>query len=206
MLLFWIMACDPAAQQTEFTGVITMLEEVNLDAPTDDNDPTPERANTDSAEAEDYDIGYLRGWIKAPIEDVFVVITIPDVGVDRRQMESWSSTELQDDEVDAAYVTNNAPIAAPSEDFDLTWRHEFSGDDEAPTGSRAAWAKTAGTIFVPLLEGSAELIVEGDVVDFRAVYHLGTIDSSPEDAVRYLKDFYASILAVVHGGDLPTYD
>lgn len=204
--MFWMLACDPAGEQTEFTGVITMLETVNLDAPVDQNDPTPERANTDSAEGEDYDTGYLRGWVKASIEDLFVIITTPEVGVDRRQMESWSSTELADDEVDAAYVTNNAPLAAPSEDFDLTWRHELSGEDDTPDGSRAAWTKTAGTIFVPLLEGSVELIVEGDAVDFQAVYHLGTIDSTPEDAVRYLEDFYASVLALAHGDELPTYD
>ena len=202
MTLMLMVACDPSESDTAVAGVISMLEDVKLDAPGEGE----ERANTGSAEGDEYDTGYLRGWIKATVEEVFAALSSPDVGVDRREMDSWTATELDAPDVDAAYLVNNVPSAAPSEDFDLEWRHEYTEVDGAVVGSRSAWEKTAGTIFVPLLEGSAEAVVSGDAVDLRVVYHLGTIDSTPEDAVRYLEDFYASVVAAAHGDDLPLYE
>ncbi len=201
------LACTGGEELSPEDIALEPLEEVTLDPPTDDDDPTPERAVTESGADEDWDWAHLRGWVKADGADVFAALTDPDVGVDRREMAEWSSAEVEDDEVDVAYVVNNVVTDPVTVDFDVTWRHAWAEDEDNGTGgSVTVWAKTGGTEFIPLLEGSAVTVDEGSAVDVVLVYHLDTFDSSPEDAVRYLEDFYASIVAVAHGDPLPTYE
>lgn len=203
-MLSLFLACtgNPAAGNAELA--LEPLEEITLDAPVDDDDPTPERAVTQSGTADEWDWAHLRGWVKADREAVFGALSDPDVGVDRREMASWTSEAVDDEEVDVAYRVNNVVTDPITVDFDVTWRH-LRFDAESP-GSVSVWAKTAGTEFIPLLEGSAWAVEAEGAVDLALVYHLDTFDSTPDDVERYLQDLYASIVAAAHGDPLPTYD
>ena len=181
------------------------LESVSLDPPVDDDDPTPERAVTESGSDEGWDWGHLRGWVKADAAYVFGALSDHDVVVDRREMASWTSEVVEDDEVDVAYRVNNVVTDPVTVDFDVTWRHLRVVDGDAD-GSVSVWAKTEGTEFIPLLEGSAVAATDQGAVDLSLVYHLDTFDSTPDDVERYLLDLYASIVAASHGEPLPTYE
>lgn len=204
MLIVLLSACEPAVED-EGPQLVDLLEEVPLDAPVDGDDPTPERANTSATDGEEYDTAYLRGWVKASIKDVFSALTDPDVGVDRREVAAWTLTEQEPGELDSLYLVNSVVADFPV-DYDVQWQHIYTGEDSAPEGSRTAWEKVAGTEFVSHLAGSVLATATDEAVDLQVVYQLGTIDSTSEDAVRYLEDFYASVVAASHGESLPTYE
>ncbi len=205
MALFLSVACSSEEPiDSAAAAALTPFDAHDLDSPADDDDPYPERSAMISGSDEDYDWAVLRGWIKVGAADAWPVLTDPDVGVNRRDVASWTVARVDDSDVDSAYVVTEVVEEPITVDFDLTWRHDQAEDPA--DGSVSVWSKTGGTEFITDISGSIVATGHDDVVDFLVVFHLATIDSGPEEAEEFVTDFYASVLAAAHGEPLPTYE
>ena len=199
-----LLACSAETPIDSGDGTaLTPFDAHEIEAPSDADDPYPERSALVSGSSDDYDWAVLRGWVKVAAVDVWPVLTEPDVGVNRRDVASWTVSEVSDADADVSYVVTEVVEDPITVDFDLTWRHDQAEDPAG--GSVSVWSKTAGTEFITDISGSIVATGHGDVVDFLVVFHLATIDSGPEEAEAFVTDFYASVLAVAHGEALPTY-
>lgn len=206
MILLTLWACTtPTESDSAEEAGLTPLDPHDIAAPSDDDDPYPERAEVLAGSEEgEYDWAVLRGWVKADFDTVWGAITDPDVGVNRRDVASWTVTDTSDDDAEVAYVVNEVVTEPITVDFDLTWWHAHAADPSA--GSVTVWEKTGGTEFIMLIAGSVVATAHDGVVDFLVVHHLSTVDSGPDKAQLYVEDFYASVLAASHGEALPTYE
>ena len=205
MALFLLVACSTEeSADSAAVATLTPFDAHDLDAPRDDDDPYPERSAILSGSEDEYDWAVLRGWVKVGAPDIWPVLTDPDVGVNRRDVASWTVAELDDGDVDAAYVVTEVVEDPITVDFDLTWRHDQA--DDPANGSVSVWSKTGGTEFISDISGSIVATGHDDVVDFLVVFHLATVDSGPAEAEEFVTDFYASVLAEAHGEPLPTYE
>ncbi len=203
LLLVWACATEPTTDSGDDQGLLP-LDAHDIEASSDADDPYPERATLVSGTEAEYDWSVLRGWVKADSAAVWDAIVQPDVGVNRRDVASWTVTPFEDSSVDDAYVVNEVVDEPITVDFDLTWRHAQAEDPSA--GSISVWEKTAGTQFIPLMAGSVVAAGHDGVVDFLVVFHLKTVDSGTEKTEQFVTDFYASVLAASHGEALPTYE
>ncbi|MSQ01009.1 MAG: hypothetical protein EXR71_03825 [Myxococcales bacterium] len=192
----WTDAAEPEA--------LAPLDAHDLESPSDAGDPYPERSAMVSGREDEYDWSVLRGWVKADAAAVWEAVIEPDVGVNRRDVASWTVVPLEDGVVDSSYLVNEVVVEPITVDFDLTWRHAHADDPAA--GSVSVWEKTAGTEFISLMAGSVLSTGHDGVVDFLVVFHLKTVDSGTERTEQFVTDFYASVLAAAHGEALPTYE
>ena len=202
MVLLFACSAETPIDSGDGTA-LTPFDAHEIEAPSDADDPYPERSALVSGSSDDYDWAVLRGWVKVAAVDVWPVLTEPDVGVNRRDVASWTVSEVSDADADVSYVVTEVVEDPITVDFDLTWRHDQAEDPAG--GSVSVWSKTAGTEFITDISGSIVATGHDDVVDFLVVFHLATIDSGPEEAEAFVTDFYASVLAVAHGEALPTY-
>lgn len=204
MALLLLVACSAETPiDSGDAPTLTPFDAHDLDAPADADDPYPERYALVSGSSDAYDWAVLRGWVNVEAVDVWPVLTNPDVGVNRRDVASWTVREVSEADADVSYVVNEVVEDPITVDFDLTWRHDQAEDPA--DGSVSVWSKTAGTAFITDISGSIVATGHDGVVDFLVVFHLATVDSGPEEAEAFVTDFYASVLAVAHGEALPTY-
>jgi len=206
MLTLVLFACS-TADSTDSAAVgqeLTPFDDKGIQAPADDADPTPERYEMLSGTDTDYSWAALRGWVKVDAPTVWDVLQDPDVGVNRRDVTQWTVAPIEEEGVDSAYVVSEQVDDPITVTFDLTWFQDQADDPE--DGSIAIWQKTDGTEFISTLAGSVVATGHDDVVDFLVVFHLATVDSGPEKCEEFVIDFYNSVVAVAHGGALPTYE
>lgn len=203
MLLALLLACTPtdSAAESDDGPVLSFLDDHGIEAPTSDDDPTPETPNVLSGNAEGYDWAVVRGWVKVDVETMRKTVTNPDVAVNRRKVTEWTVEGLEDADVDESYVVTEVVTDPITVDYDLTWRHLYDDGE----GAIAVWEKTAGTEFVTLVRGALTTFEVDGVIDFTAVFELATIDSDEADTDLFVRDFYASVLAAAHGEPLPDW-
>ena len=76
---------------------------------------------------------HARGYVRAPLVDVWEALRDPDVGADRRTFSEWSSTEGVEPDYDYSYVIHSVIENVITVEYDVTWRHGVvEGRLEAP--------------------------------------------------------------------------
>lgn len=195
-------------ETTVFPDGLEPLEEVTVAAPEGlPDDPYPEQLNLVTGETARYDLVLARGYVQAPLADVFVAMTTPEVCVDRRAVDMFTITLDVEEGYDHSFRVRNVVEDIVTVEFDTTWRHSLiEGDQESPELVAGAWQKTWGTVFISLLRGSiVARPVDDATTEVEMVMHLDGDQGGVDPAVSFVTDYHSSIVAAVHGEPLPTY-
>lgn len=155
---------------------------------------------------EDLDWVHARGYLHAPLADVYAALRTPDVDVDRREVDSWTVTWDVED-YPTSYVIHNRVDDVITVEFDVTWRHAaVEGTESEPEKTAARWQKTEGSPVITVLEGSAVAWEVADgVTALELQENLESIQSDTHTIASYLTDLFGSVRATVHGEPLPEY-
>ena len=140
----------------------------------------------------------------------------PEAVADRRKVDSWtvvSDAEELDECADLpAGIKHCFRIDNLVEDlitvkFHVTWRFgDVQGEDGKAAGHLGRWQKTWGSEVIELLEGSVELTaVTDDVTEVAIIEHLNAFAGSRDNALSYVKDYYANVLALSHNEPVPEF-
>lgn len=166
----------------------------------------PEDVDIQLGNGDAWDWANARGYVRAPLSDVWAAVKNPDVGVDRRAVTDWTVTFDVEPEYDVSYDVHERVVDIVTVEYDLTWREGLvpSGRDDLVV---ARWQKTDGTSLISVLEGSVVLTpVEDGVTGVEIVEHLGTPQDDRDRLEAFFLDLFASIAAASHGDPLPTYE
>jgi hypothetical protein len=160
-------------------------------------------------EVGDPDQGCVVGWVQAPLAVTWAAIQRADAVVDRRAVDAWTVEEDVEPEYDVSVLIHNVVNDIVTVEFDVTWRQgRVDGTDDEPVVVAARWQKTEGTSFISLLEGSlvATQVDGEDVTSIEMFERIEGAASDTQEIDAYLHDLHASIVALVHDGELPAYD
>ncbi|HJL17298.1 MAG TPA: hypothetical protein RMH99_16645 [Sandaracinaceae bacterium LLY-WYZ-13_1] len=208
-MLFALSGCF-GTEVTEFPDGLEPLEENDLEPPMGTADePYPEEFVLEAMPGGRYDTILGRGYIQAPLAQVWDAYRTPAVGADRRTSPEWSSTPLDDPEYDESYLVHHITYDIVTVEWDVTWRHGVvEGTAEMPEVVAIRWQKTDGSTLINTIEGSLVLrpVGDGSVTEVELAYHAKATGAGTDTFVQYMQDVYDDAVAVTHGEDLPTYE
>ncbi|MEZ4339220.1 MAG: hypothetical protein R3B82_21580 [Sandaracinaceae bacterium] len=198
--------------ETPFPPGLEPLEECTAPAPDPvDGDPHPETLVMVRAFAPygpRTPAVHARGFVQAPVADVWAALRDPDVGADRRTFAEWSTTWDVEPEYDYSYVIHSVIENVITVEYDVTWRHGVvEGTLTAPTFVSARYQKTAGSSAIDDLQGSILLReVAPGITEVSIVEYLRAIASGHENIESFLNDMFRELVIASHGGELPPID
>ncbi len=198
--------------ETPFPPGLEPLEECTAPAPAPvDGDPYPETLTMVRAFAPygpRTHAVHARGFVRAPVFDVWAALRNPDIGADRRVFSEWSTTWDVEPEYDFSYVIHSVIVNVITVEYDVTWRHGVViGTLEAPTLVSARYQKTSGSSAIDDLQGSILLTeVEPGVTEVAIVEYLRAVGSGHENIESFLHDMFSGLVIVSHGDPLPPVD
>lgn len=148
---------------------------------------------------------HARGYVRAPIVDVWEALRNPDVGADRRTFSSWTTDYDVEPGYDYSYVIHSVIENVIVVRYDVTWRHGVAeGTLDAPTLVAARFQKTAGSTVIGDLEGSIVLTeIEPGVTEIAIIEYLRALASDHANIEAFLRDMFAELVILSHGGELP---
>jgi hypothetical protein len=207
-MLWWtVIACHAGRDAEARALALAPLEPNQADWPTG-AEPYPEELSIVSGGDSDLWWADARGYVQAPIGDVWAAALDPEVGVDRREVDEWSYEDQPDDGLDAVYLVHITVHDVITVNYDLLWKHEVQeGTADDPTKVVAVWSKVDGTSFIDILQGSLVLrAVDGqDVTQVELEEELKAALRDDATLVAYLQDFFDSLVAASHGRPLPEW-
>lgn len=204
-------------QTDAFPADLAPLEMNAAEAPQPkDGDMYPEKISLFDVAGPDFHIVHGRGYVKAPMADVYDALRTPEAAADRRKVDTW---EVVTDPVEAeecadlpAGIKHCFRIDNVVEDlitvkFHVTWRFgDVKDEDGEVVGHLGRWQKTWGSEVIELLEGSVEIkAVEEGVTEVALIEHLDAFAGSRDNAISFVKDYYANILALSHNEPVPSF-
>jgi hypothetical protein len=212
-------ACAPPETYPE--GLDPLDAEHQAEAPgPSGSESHPETLNLVTGRVEDgettYDWAHATGYVHAGMLPTWDALAEPDVGVDRRAVDSWSveagtAPEFAVSHTVTNYVTDD--VFDVSVYFPIAWRQDIArGTDELPTAIAGRWDKTEsddalGNAAVLLLSGFFVLVyTEPEISEIQLQFHIESADIERNDADRVMQDFYDSVVACVHDAGLPSYE
>ena len=194
-MIVWLLACG--SKETVFPAGLEPLAPNAAVFPAQDTEEVDLVVGSEDA----FDWANARGFVHAPLADVWTALKQPDTTVDRRAVDEWTVDFDVEPDYDVSYVVHNRVVDLVTVEYDLTWRQGES--DEAVS---ARWQKTAGASIIDLLEGSIVLTaVEDDVTSVEIVEHLKTPGDETGRLTSFFTDLWASLVAASHGEPLPVY-
>jgi hypothetical protein len=203
MVLWSLVACRH--EEETFPAQLSPLEANRAEWP----DPSTEEVAVASGGDSELWWAHTRGYVHAPLEEVWEGLADPDVVVDRREVDVWEVTRDPLPEFERSWLVHHVVQDVITIDYDLTWAWEVqAGTPASPTKVVARWEKTAGTPFIDVLEGTLvlePLPEDPDVTGISAVEHLKAALRDDATIVQYLEDLHRSIVAASHGEPLPTW-
>jgi hypothetical protein len=174
-------------------------------------DPHPEALSMVSGES-GYAWAHAKGYVKAPIADVYAAMRVPAVCVDRGRTDSWSLDPKYADP-DYAYsflihasATNCFGICVTT-DWDNTWRlgpYPWKSTENPPAAVAARWKMTFGTTYIDLMEGSIiARVVDAGTTSIEIEEHLDATQQGPSTVEQTEREYFSRLLLQVHGQPLP---
>jgi len=195
---------------SEFPDGLEPLDENLLMPPTGTAEaPYPEEFIVEGNEGGRYDLVLGRGYIDAPLADVWAAYREPAVGADRRTSPEWTSTAAEDPAYEESYVVHHIAHDIVTVEWDVTWRHGLvEGIAEAPELVAIRWQKTDGSTLIRVIDGSLILrpVGDGTATEVELAYHANATGAGLDTYVRYMRDVYDDAVATVHGDELPTHE
>ncbi len=210
LLLPLLVGCNRDVK-TPFPAGLEPLEANRASFP--DGEGYPEALSCREGEDEEEDIGtytwvHCKGYVNAPIDDVYAAYQTPRVVADRRAIDDLSVEWDVEPEYDVSFLLHNTVDAAITVEFDVTWRHgDVDGDPEVVEELGTRWQKTYGSEVIDLLRGSIRTTrVDADNTALEIVFHQRSLQDDSPIMHAYLDDLFADIRASVRGNELPAYD
>lgn len=203
-----LTGCIFGKEEIVFPPGLEPLEENRAPWPTGtQNDPYPETIEVISGESDSYYWAHGRGFIQAPIEETWQALQDPEVNVDRRKVDSWSSSRMEVPNCEIAYVIHNRVDDVVTVEFDVTWCHgQVAGESGDPDIVGIRFQKTDGSDFIDSMLGSLVLYrKEKTVTAVEYIEHLDAIMVGTPEVENTIKDLHASAVAKVHDNPLPTW-
>jgi len=194
---------------TEFPDGLEPLGENTLAGPGTMTDAFPEEYELEGTGGSRFDQVLGRGYIHAPIADVWAAFQEPSVGADRRTSPEWSSDPINDSPYDASFVVHHIAHDVVTVEWDVTWRQGVvTGTAAEPELVAIRWQKTSGSTLISIIEGSMLLrpVGDGSITELELVYHASAAAAGTDTFVRYMQDIFNDAVAVTHGTPLPTFD
>lgn len=193
---------------TEFPPGIATIGDNDAPAPVGDADnPYPEQLNFVGGERDGLYWTHGRGFIHAPIKDVWAAMKDPVVVADRRKVDEVSFDVINEAQIHESFVVHNVVHDLITVRFDVTWKQSaVLGTEDAPEIVGIRFQKTFGSTVIEELRGSVLLEqIEPDVTEVQMVEHLRAFSGGNDTLESYLGDLFASVLARVRGQALPEY-
>ena len=173
------------------------------------DDAYPEKLTLVTGTNDSYAWANAKGYIHAPLADVWAALQDPEVVVVRRKVDKWSVTDDVEPEYEVSFRVSETVYDLITVDFQVTWREgtvERSAPAEAPTSVIAVFQKTWGSTVIESMKGSVLLKrVDDGTTAVETVEHLDALMSAEESVASYQPDLFASLKARAHGQPLPTY-
>lgn len=197
-------------EMTEFPDGLEPVAE-NLLAPPmgTADDPYPEEYILEGTEGGRSDLVLGRGYIHAPIREVWTALQNPAVGADRRTSPEWTTSPLEDPQYESTYTVDHIANDIVTVEWEVTWRHGLvEGTPEAPEVVAIRWQKTDGSTLISVIDGSLILrpVGDGSVTELELAYRANATGGGLENYTRYMRDVYDDALAVLNDRELPTYE
>lgn len=172
-----------------------------------DEGSCPEGPNLAQGEREAHAWVHLRGCLPGTLSEVWSVLRTPEVTVDRRAVDTWSVTLDTDPTYAFSYTVANEVKRVITVNYELAWRQDVvTGSLDAPEVVAARWQKVRGSEVISLLEGSFVAKPRGDdAVELEVVYRQDGAFRDKDAILAYVRDFFASALAVTRGEPLPDW-
>lgn len=196
-------------EPSAFPPGLEPLDDSPVALPGTAEDPFPEALVLEGVDGPRYDTIYARGYLRAPLAEVWAAFRDPAVGTDRRSADEWDVEPLDDPAYDDSYVIHCTAFEIVTVDWWTTWRHGVvAGTAEAPELVAIRWQKTDGSTILRLIEGSIVLrpADDGSVTELELVYRVDALASGVDDYSRYVNDVFEDARAVLHGEPLPTFE
>jgi hypothetical protein len=177
-------------------------------APAPEGEGFPEELALVDGESDEYIWAHGRGYLLTTVEEVWDALQIEEVLVNRRAVDEWTFTADVDPEFDASFRVHNVVHDVVTVEFDVDWRMGTEqGGDETHETLGVRFAKTEGTVFITLMEGSiGAWPVEEGVVELELVWHLRAAQEEVSQMTNFMEDLFGEVRATVHGEPFPTYD
>jgi len=211
-MLVLFCACQEETEPVEFPDVIEPIEEIRVEAPAGtSSQPYPEEYTVLSGDEGDYAWVHLRGYIHTDMAQAWTAIRNPDVYINQRNVAEYSVEESSSELYDYIFLVHNRVEDIVDVEFDNEWRHAaVDGTKDAPERVAVRWQKINGTEFIPLLDGSIQIlpVADGrkDIVEVQVIEHLGATLDQEANALQYVTDLYERWQLVAHGEEIPVYE
>jgi hypothetical protein len=178
------------------------------DPPPANGDPHPEQLDVITGTTSAYTWGHARGWIHAPVDQVWKAMQDVDVIVDRRKDSSWAVTKQDIDPTAAvSFSVKNLIMQVVTVEIDTDWREgPVEGTESDPDVVAIRNDLTNSSLFVTTLDDSVRLQrVDSNTTEIQIMRHIQTVSTSENDVKVQQNDLFNSIVASVHGQPLPKY-
>jgi hypothetical protein len=202
-----LVACN-GSQSSEFpAGLEPIGPNPAAFPPADGTDPYPETYNLVSGETDAYSWAAVKGYLHAPITDVWTALKNPDAVVDRRKVNTWTTTWNVETGYDVSFMNDETVYDIITVEFQVTWREShIAGTIDAPEKVAANYQKTNGSTVMQLLAGSVALTkIDDQTTAFECIEYIAAVIQASESVQSFQPDLYNSIKALSHGDPLPTY-
>jgi hypothetical protein len=148
---------------------------------------------------------HARGYVHAPLADVWVALRNPDVSADRRSFDAYTVVHDVEPEYDFSYRIDAVIHNIITVEYATTFRHGvIDGSVEMPSAIVASWQKTSGSTVISELRGSAiARAVTPEVTSLELIQYSRSAASNHADNELYLRNVYAGVVALSHGLPLP---
>lgn len=197
------------SEMTEFPAGLEPLGDNDLAGPGTADDLYPEAIELEAGRGPGYDLILGRGYVGAPLVEVWAALRDPAVSVDRRTTSEWSSDPVEDHPYDDSYLVHHVADNIITVEWTTTWRHGVvEGTLDAPELVAVRWQKTEGSTAISLIEGSILLrpVGNGSITELELVYHVNTLGADRDTQLRYMQDMFDNAVALAHGEPLPPVD
>ncbi|TVQ87481.1 MAG: hypothetical protein EA397_18000 [Deltaproteobacteria bacterium] len=152
--------------------------------------------------------GHLRGFVHAPLSEVWLAYQHPDVVVDRRRVHTYTPRLNVEEDYDFSMAIDQVVRDIITVEYTLTWRHGAVGEPEQPSKVAMRWQKTSGSNLIEILQGSVVLLptpIE-DITEVQSIEHLKAPLTSTDEIEGLLTDVWHDTLDFAHGRELQAFD
>jgi len=194
---------------TEFPAGLEPLEENTAPAVASvDGDPHPEVISLVRGEAVGWEWVHARGFVKAPIAEVYDIITDPALVVDDRAVNRFEFTLDTEPDYERSFLIHNEVDDVITVEFDVNWRFgTVEVDNDEPTLISGTFQKTFGTTFISLMRGSIILRrIDDNTSEVEFIEHISAATGGGDDIESFIRDYYDETILVSNGEPIPIYE
>ncbi len=196
-------------EASEFPPGLEPLEDNTAPTPEPvDGDPYPEVLSLVRGQTPEYDWVHARGYVKAPLAEVYDIVATPEVAVDERAVDRWTVMLDTEPEYERSFQIHNEVDNFITVVFDVNWRFGTVAEENfEPTLVAGTFQKTFGTEFISLMRGSLTVRrIDDETTEVEFLEHISAATGGGDEIEAFIRDYYDETVLVSNGEPLPTYE